>query len=190
MRDFGQLALIALGSNKNSCWGDAAETVQKGMNILQSLAHSPFEQSRKYSTPAFPVGSGPDFVNMACAFFTTSSAVDLLQILHGIEADAGRTRDQRWGPRTLDLDLVALGQQVLPDASGHAHWMDLSVADQRQTAPDTLILPHPRVQDRAFVLVPLFDVAPQWRHPVLDVTVTQMLAALPAADRAGVVPLS
>lgn len=189
MDEFGQLALIALGSNRISKWGDAAETVQMAMHSLQSLALSPIQPSRLYSTPAFPAGSGPDFVNMACAFFTKLSAPDLLQALHAIEADAGRTRDQRWAPRTLDLDLIALGQQVCPDAVYQAHWMGLPIAEQSKTAPDTLILPHPRVQDRSFVLVPLADVAPHWCHPVLDLTVTQMLDALSDADRASVVPL-
>ncbi|MCA3440866.1 MAG: 2-amino-4-hydroxy-6-hydroxymethyldihydropteridine diphosphokinase, partial [Rhodobacter sp.] len=60
---------------------------------------------------------------------------------------------------------------------------------QAQTAPDRLVLPHPRLQDRAFVLVPLADIAPRWRHPVLGLTVSQMLKALPEADRRAVVPL-
>ena len=98
-------------------------------------------------------------------------------------------REQRWGMRTLDIDLLALGDSVLPDAQTQDAWRDLAPETQARLAPDRLILPHPRLQDRAFVLVPLADVAPDWRHPRLGLTVRQMLEALPAADREAVKPL-
>ena len=69
------------------------------------------------------------------------------------------------------------------------HWRDLAPADQSRLAPTTLILPHPRLQDRAFVLVPMADIAPDWRHPVLGLTVTEMLARLDPADIRAVTPL-
>lgn len=91
--------------------------------------------------------------------------------------------------RTLDLDLLALGDSVLPDRATQEGWASLPLADQSRLAPDRLVLPHPRLQDRAFVLVPLARVAPGWRHPVTGLTVADMLAALPQADREAVVPM-
>ena len=113
--------------------------------------------------------------------------VDVLAHFHRVEAQFGRARDKRWGGRTLDIDLLAIGNAVLPDAATYATWRDLPLDQQSQRAPDQLILPHPRLQDRAFVLVPLMDVAPDWRHPVIGLTVRDMCAALPAADRDAVV---
>jgi len=78
---------------------------------------------------------------------------------------------------------------VAPDRATHDRWRELPPESRIAHTPDRLILPHPRLQDRAFVLVPLADVAPQWRHPVLAVTVREMLAALPPGALAEVVPL-
>ncbi len=112
--------------------------------------------------------------------------MEVLATLHAVEARFGRERVTRWGGRTLDLDLLAMGTQVLPDAATQVAWRDLPPEDQARQAPDRLILPHPRMQDRGFVLVPLADVAPDWLHPLLGQNVRQMLARLPAGDLADI----
>ena len=89
----------------------------------------------------------------------------------------------------MDIDLLAVGESVLPDADTQDAWRTMAPEMQRREAPDGLILPHPRLQDRAFVLVPLADVAPDWVHPRTRLTVRQMLEALPLADREAVKPL-
>ena len=110
------------------------------------------------------------------------SPAAMLDLLHRIEGEMGRERLQRWGQRTLDLDLIACDDMVLPDRETHAAWRNLPPEEQVQRTPERLILPHPRLQDRAFVLVPLADVAPDWRHPVLNLTVLEMRDALDPAD--------
>lgn len=185
----GQIALIAIGSNKTSVWGDAKATIEASIHRLNRLAQSAPRISSFYVTPAFPAGSGPDYINAAVALSTTQTAHDLLVALHVIEDAAQRRRDIRWGQRTLDLDLIALGDEIWPDAQTQDHWRNLSPEVQAQIAPDQLILPHPRLQDRSFVLVPLADVAPDWRHPRIGLTVEQMRDRLSHDDRSSVVPL-
>ena len=182
-------ALIGLGGNVTSPWGDPTETIQKAISEVVARLGTDVVQSPLYRTPAFPVGAGPDFVNAAIRVSTGLPAHDVLAVLHQIEAEAARTRTLRWGQRTLDLDLIALGDQVCPDLPSYTHWRDLAPDLQAQTAPDQLILPHPRVQDRSFVLVPLADVAPDWVHPVLGQSVVQLRDARPADEVRSVVAL-
>ncbi len=184
----GDKALVALGANVASHAGNSRQTVEAAIAALRELFVD-IVVSDLYQTPGFPAGSGPDFVNAACAFHCNMPAEDLLHVLHEIEATFGRTRALRWGQRTLDLDLIAVGDEIHPDLKTHDHWRTLPLDLQLVDAPDELILPHPRVQDRAFVLVPLCDVAPDWTHPRLLQTVTQMHAALPETAKADIVRL-
>ncbi|KIC21178.1 2-amino-4-hydroxy-6-hydroxymethyldihydropteridine diphosphokinase [Leisingera sp. ANG-Vp] len=184
-----KMSLIALGGNLPVDANAPQVTLSKAISALQSDDVILRSVSRFYQTPCFPAGAGPDYVNAAVAVETTLSAGALLARLHEVEAAFARVRDQRWAGRTLDLDLLDYGAAVLPDAEGFARWHGLPLEQQMQEAPGQLILPHPRIQDRAFVLVPLNDIAPRWSHPVLQKTVSEMLADLPEQEVAEVKPL-
>ena len=182
-------ALVAAGSNLPSALGDPAETLRKSIESLAPDVGVIRAVSRFYRTPAFPAGSGPDFANAALSIETDLDAQSLLAALHAIEADSGRSRHERWAPRTLDLDLIAFEDKVLPDFETHQAWLDLPLAEQMKRTPERLILPHPRMAERAFVLIPLLDVAPDWVHPVSGLTVREMVNALPESSVSEVVAL-
>ncbi|MFV0408891.1 MAG: 2-amino-4-hydroxy-6-hydroxymethyldihydropteridine diphosphokinase [Paracoccus sp. (in: a-proteobacteria)] len=187
-RMYRKLALIALGANLSSLAGSPSESLLFALRLFCDIDGAELHAvSRFYETPAFPPGSGPDYVNACAALKTELEAEALLAELHAIESRLGRSRDNgRWGARGIDLDLLAVAGEVFPNEVVQNTWRALPFDQQMQREPDQLILPHPRLQDRAFVLVPLADIAPGWRHPRIGLSVAQMLAALPAADRESV----
>ena len=181
--------LIALGANLPNDGAPPEASILAAISELCTALDPHGRPSRLYWTPCFPPGAGPDYVNAALAVQSALPPRDILALLHRIEADHRRERVERWGARTLDLDLIAVGETVLPDERTQAEWRELPAEAQRGAVPDRLILPHPRIQDRAFVLVPLAEVAPGWRHPLTGRTVAEMLAALPEEQVAEAVPV-
>ncbi len=179
-------AAIALGSNL------ACGELSSEMLIKVAFFRIPNDfirlkaTSSLYHTPCIPAGAGPDYVNAAALVETTLDAASLLAHLHEVEHAFARRRESRWAARTLDLDLIDFGGEIQPDHATWQAWHDLSFEEQRTQVPDQLILPHPRLQDRAFVLAPLSEILPAWRHPVLGRTAAELMAALPAGERAAI----
>ena len=154
------IAYLALGANL----GDRAATLGRARQMLASTAGIEVRSaSDLYETAPIggPPGQGP-YLNAVLEVATTLPAAELLARCLSIEAVLGRQRLEHWGPRTIDIDLLLFGSEV---------W----------TSPE-LTLPHPRLHLRRFVLVPLAQLAPRLRHPVLKQTVSQLLAALPDSD--------
>lgn len=180
------LCILALGANSSLTMAANARHVAQAMGQVPGRVVA---RSRLFRTPAWPPGSGPDFVNAALVLRTGWSPRAVLDRLHAVEARHGRVRSRRWGARVLDLDLIAAGQRVAPDRATVGIWMDLPQAEQVRRTPHGLILPHPRLGDRAFVLIPLMDVAPDWRHPISGRSVRTMVAGLSAKDRREIRPL-
>ena len=182
----GRSVLIGLGANLPGRAGPPSATIRRSLRELApalgvrdpALARA----SSLWRTPAWPAGAGPDYVNAALAVSgVTLGPREVLERLHAVEAAAGRTRAERWAPRTLDLDLLAMEGAVAPDTAAQTAWRE--APPEVRARPEGLILPHPRMHLRAFVLVPLAEVAPDWRHPLTGASAAEMLAALPAPDR-------
>ena len=180
--------IIALGSNQQAAEASPQLIVEQAIDALRGRGLVIRKISRFYQTPCFPVGAGPDYVNAACLLETTWSPSEVIEKLHAIEQEFGRKRIQRWGQRTLDLDLIAVEDVVCPSLKTHDKWRNLDLTTQKSEAPTELIVPHPRVQDRAFVLIPMMDIAPDWVHPILDLSMSEMLDALPSSEKVDVIP--
>ena len=152
------MILIALGANLPSPAGPPTATLRAALARLEEQGVKILSVSSFYETPAWPDPAQPAFVNAVAAVESTLQPVELLTLLHGVETDFGRLRSAPNAPRTLDIDLL--------DYDG-----------MRMT--DGVMLPHSRMAERSFVLVPLAQVAPNWRHPVTGETVGDLLGRLP-----------
>jgi 2-amino-4-hydroxy-6-hydroxymethyldihydropteridine diphosphokinase len=175
--------LIATGSNLSSTTGTSLQTLERAIKLLESPDMRILAASRWRQSPAYPPGSGPDFVNGALLCESPRSPEAALARLKSVEAELGRTSARRWSPRVCDLDLIAWDEAILPNRAELEKWIDYGDRAGDLPPPEMLILPHPRMQERAFVLAPLADVAPDWRHPLFGKTVAEMLAALDPALR-------
>ncbi len=181
--------LLALGSNATGESSSNAGLLAQAYDAIKAGLSGTLRSSRLFSTPAFPKGSGPDFVNACAVVESDLSPEAMLALCHRIEAEMGRVRTRRWGQRVIDIDLLAVGDQILPDRATVTHWMELPLEDQMRLAPEHLLLPHPRLHQRGFVLVPLADVAPDWVHPLTGQSVRAMLEALDPAEIAEIRPI-
>ncbi|GHB96830.1 2-amino-4-hydroxy-6-hydroxymethyldihydropteridine diphosphokinase [Thermomonas carbonis] len=153
------LAAVGLGANL----GDAARNVRKAIDALEQLPGTrPVRASRLYRTPAWGVTAQPDFINAVALLDTALPARDLLHALLDIERACGRVRieGERWGPRTLDLDLLLYGDAVIDEPG--------------------LRVPHPHLHERAFALLPLLDAWPDAAIP--GIGPARECAAVMAAD--------
>lgn len=176
--------LVAFGANEPIGGHDPTSTIKASVTDLsQNSTLSIRQLSRMYRTPAWPPGNGPDFTNAVALIETQLATLEILPILHRVEERYGRERDVRWGPRSLDLDFLGRGDEIAPNRQVVISWMKTEPIDGVVSAPDQLVLPHPRLHERAFVLGPAHDVAPDWVHPILGKTISELFANLPRDDR-------
>ena len=152
------MIVIALGANLPSRVGEPRETLAAALGELAARGVRVVALSSFYVTKAWPDASDPPFVNAVAHVETNLAPPELMTLLHGCEGKFGRVRARKNAPRTLDLDLI--------DYDG-------------RMGPGPPELPHPRLADRAFVLIPLAEIAPGWRHPANGKSAAELIAALP-----------
>lgn len=161
------MILIALGSNLSGAWGSPVATLKRAVEELEKFpGTNTLMRSKYYETEGVGPGRPGVFVNSVVAIETHCSPDSLLRRLKMIERKAGPRSARRWGPRTLDLDILDYrGRIVRWSKQGY-----LNPAAIRSQ----LVLPHPLLHKRPFVIVPLVDAAPNWLHPVLHQTSVQL----------------
>lgn len=175
-------AVIGIGGNLPSLFGDCRQTLLESVSRIGDLSSVRLlSQSPIYRSEAWPLGCDqPDFANMAIGIEVGLNATELLEKLHNIENDMGRVRSERWGPRVIDLDLLAYGDLILPSA---ALWHSVEGSDDPAAFLDEATVPHPRLHKRPFAIIPFADVYPDWQHPVLHSTAENLAQAISNGEK-------
>ena len=165
------MILIGLGANMpHQDYGDPLNTLTEVVCRLRKIL-CVTHQSSWYRSAPVPMSDQPWFVNAVLAIETEMSENELLQTLHKTERDFGRIRRDRWEARVLDLDLLAYHDRVT----------------ENQVQKVGPVLPHPYMQERAFVLAPIDEIAPKWRHPVSGFLASELLERLPSGQAIDVI---
>lgn len=159
----GEVFLL-LGSNL----GDRLQVLAAAREAIADQAGSIVNQSAVYETAPWGITDQPAFLNQVLEITTSLLPEDLLRIILNIEHDLGRVRYERWGARVIDIDMLYFGQTVMDSAR--------------------LTLPHPRIQDRRFVLAPLAEIAPDFIHPLLQKTSSKLLDQCPDTSAVSKIP--
>ena len=153
--------IVGLGANLPSpAHGGPKATLRAALERLEALGLHVTAHSRWYESEPVPKSAQPNFINAVVSIETILAPAALMAVLQGIEKEFGRTKGERNAARCIDLDLIAYGDMV---TSG-------------ETVP---LLPHPRMHERAFVLLPLREIVPRWYHPLLGVAIDKLIDRLP-----------
>jgi len=164
--------LVGFGGNLVSPVGKPIETIRTAIKMLEFKGLKTIDISSFFETKPVPVSDQPDFINCALKAETLLSATALLALFQETEKALGRKAGERWCARTLDIDLLGYGESIFPDQK---KWQAV-VGDANPAATlEEPVVPHPRLHKRAFVLLPLLDIAPDWVHPVEQKSIVELM---------------
>lgn len=165
--------LVGLGANCPGPWGTSSSAIAQALGEIERAHVTVVAVSPFYETEAVGNARQPAYVNAVALLDARLSPEAMLRVLKRIERRLGRRGGRPWGPRTLDIDIIDYDGLV-------RHWRGRA-PDFKRAGARPLVLPHPLAHERPFVLRPLLDVAPNWRHPVLQKSAAELLHAMPKA---------
>jgi len=186
------IIVLGLGANMNSTWGAPAETIPHAISLCGVSGISVKACSQLYETAPLGIDKQANFVNAVVLAQTAFEPFKLLKVVKSLERKPGLRKRERWGPRPLDIDVLdcqgriinwpSIKQESLIPQTRQRIGRRRSPADRTAGRP-TLVLPHPQLHLREFVLQPLVDILPHWHHPVTGETAEGLLKGLPLDSR-------
>ena len=167
------MIILSLGSNLPSKYGDKFDNLKFAMFFLKEYGILIDKESSFYETPSYPDKNNPKFVNMVISIITDLPPVDLMSVLIYIENKIERRRNKKNEPRTCDIDIIDYNNEVL----------DFKYKNLN------LIIPHKELTSRNFVLFPLQEILPNWKHPKTNEIINVLIQKLPKEDRKSILKI-
>ena len=161
------MIFLGLGSNLSSKFGDRFTNINLAISFLEGYGIKVIKKSNFYETPSYPNKENPKFINAVILVETTLPPVDLMSVLIFIEEKLGRKRDKKNDPRTCDIDIIDYNSQIL-----NLKFNNLE-----------LTLPHNELTKRNFILFPLQEISPNWKHPKTKEFISDLLQKLSEDDK-------
>ena len=161
------MIVLSLGSNMSSELGNRFDNLEIAISFLESCQIPVIKKSSFYETPAYPNKNDPKFINMIVLIKTDLPPIDLMSVLIYIEEKLGRKRNVKNEPRSCDIDIIDYNGQIL----------DLNYKNI------DFVIPHKKIEFRNFVLYPLREILPDWKHPKTKQNVSTLIKKLPEDDR-------
>ena len=161
------MIFLALGSNLSSSFGDRFENINLAVSLLDGYGIKIIKKSNFYETYSYPIKENPKFINIVVSVKTHLSPADLMSVLFFIEKKLERKRDKKNDPRTCDIDIIDYNNQAL-----HFKYENLN-----------LIVPHKELTFRNFVLLPLQEISPEWKHPITKENISTLIDKLPEEEK-------
>ena len=161
------MIILSLGSNLSSKFGDRFKNLEIAMNYLEGYGILIEKKSSFYETPSYPNTNDPKFINVIISVKTKLPPIDLMSVLIHIEEKLGRKRNKKNDPRTCDIDIIDYKGQVL----------------EFQYKNNNFIVPHLKSNLRNFVLIPLKEISPDWRHPKTNEKIDELIGKLSNEDK-------
>ena len=168
------MIILSLGSNLSSKFGGKIDNLKFAMSFLEAYGILIDKKSSFYKTPSYPNKKNPQFINIVISVKTNLTPEDLMSVLIHIEEKLERRRNKKNDPRTCDIDIIDYDNQVLS-----FKYKDLD-----------LIVPHKNLSSRNFVLFPLQEIAPNWKHPKTNEIISTLIEKLPEDSRKSILKIN
>tara|TARA_B100000029_G_scaffold504954_1_gene584753 strand:- start:30 stop:542 length:513 start_codon:yes stop_codon:yes gene_type:complete len=167
------MILLSLGSNLSSNFGDRFKNLEIATTFIKEKKINLINKSSYYETPSYPNIKKPKFINIVIEIETLLKPIDLMSSLIEIELKLGRKREIKNAPRTCDIDII--------DYNGEIYNLEFN--------NEKLIIPHSMMRSRNFVLYPLFEIAPSWKHPKTNESIETLIQNLSEQDRKSILKI-
>ena len=161
------MIILSLGSNLPSKFGDRFDNLIFALSLIESNGILINKKSSYYETPSYPDQKNPKFINIIVSVKTHLKPIDLMTLLISIEKKMGRKRDIKNEPRTCDIDIIDYNNEIINHKDKNL----------------SLIITHKELSLRNFVLVPLYEIFPEWKHPKTKEIITSLIDKLPQEER-------